>query len=655
MKKTIILLYIAICSLCHLHAQQKFGKITPNDFTSPAETADTTADAIYIYNIGETTFKYLADHAILSTKVRVRMRILTEKGRDYANQAVVINSSAKKANAENDQVRNISAMSYNLENGQVTKTEMQRKYVNQETVDERTCRIKFAIPDVKVGSIIEYQYTIDSPRYTYLPSWYLQANEPVAYSYYDVTFPEWFLYNVESRGECKFNLTKANATVHLNVNGKAYNIDGVRYIIEGYDLPSLKNEKYVWCTNDYATRLDFELQGVQIPGELYKNYTNSWDDVREFLSVSADYKSFLKIKNPLVEEMQSMSLEGMTVPDKASKLFTLLQSKMKWNKNYSITCDSPLKAYKNGQGSNAEMNFIYMSMLRDAGIKCTPLLLRLRNRGRLPITHPSIDKLSTFVVAITDDSGSLYFADGSAEHGDINVLPRQLLTEGVPFDAKFTTDNILNLADLTGTSVTQLIQGIISPDGKFAGSRRVTFTGVNALGVKDAYHNAEDSIAFVNKIEESEGIRVKSLWMKGINGTGRSVIMQNAFEKQFTLTGNMLYVNPMVIRDVSSNPFTNAQRSLPVQFPFLETRKYIVEFTVPDDYTIESLPENASYTLGNDCEVQIQVASNGNTIKTQYVFITGNTFIEVSRYKELQDFWQHVMDVNSKKIILKKK
>lgn len=655
MKKTIILLYIAICSLCHLHAQQKFGKITPNDFTSPAETADTTADAIYIYNIGETTFKYLADHAILSTKVRVRMRILTEKGRDYANQAVVINSSAKKANAENDQVRNISAMSYNLENGQVTKTEMQRKYVNQETVDERTCRIKFAIPDVKVGSIIEYQYTIDSPRYTYLPSWYLQANEPVAYSYYDVTFPEWFLYNVESRGECKFNLTKANATVHLNVNGKAYNIDGVRYIIEGYDLPSLKNEKYVWCTNDYATRLDFELQGVQIPGELYKNYTNSWDDVREFLSVSADYKSFLKIKNPLAEEMQSMSLEGMTVPDKASKLFTLLQSKMKWNKNYSITCDSPLKAYKNGQGSNAEMNFIYMSMLRDAGIKCTPLLLRLRNRGRLPITHPSIDKLSTFVVAITDDSGSLYFADGSAEHGDINVLPRQLLTEGVPFDAKFTTDNILNLADLTGTSVTQLIQGIISPDGKFAGSRRVTFTGVNALGVKDAYHNAEDSIAFVNKIEESEDIRVKSLWMKGINGTGRSVIMQNAFEKQFTLTGNMLYVNPMVVRDVSSNPFTNAQRSLPVQFPFLETRKYIVEFTVPDDYTIESLPENASYTLGNDCEVQIQVASNGNTIKTQYVFITGNTFIEVSRYKELQDFWQHVMDVNSKKIILKKK
>lgn len=655
MKKIYLLLYITICSIYQLHAQQKFGKITAKDFTSPVEVADTTADAIYIYNIGETTFEYIADHAILSTKVSVRMRILTEKGRDYANQSIVISSSAKKSRMDNDNVRNISATAYNYENGQVTKTAMQSKYVNKETVDDRTCRIKFAIPDVRVGSIIEYQYTIESPRYTYLPSWYLQVDEPVSYSYYDVTFPEWFLYNVESRGECKFNLTKSDVTVVLNAMGETYNIKGVRYIIEGHDLPSLKNEKYVWCTNDYATRVDFELQGVEIPGQLYKYYTTSWNDVREYLSESADYKSYLKIKNPLAEEMLGMSLDGMSVADKASKLFTLLLSKMKWDKNYNLICDSPLKAYKEGKGSNAEMNFVYMSMLRDAGIKCTPLLLRLRNRGRLPVTHPSIDKLSTFVVAIADDNGELYFADGSAEYGDINVMPQQLLTEGIPFDPKFTNDNILNLADLTGSSITQMLQGVISPEGKFVGARRITFTGENALGLKNAYHNAEDSLTFINKMEESEGISVKSLTLRRVNGTGRSVIMQNSFEKQFTYAGNMMYINPMIICDVTSNPFTNAQRNLPVQFPFLETRKYIAEFTVPADYSIESLPENATFSLGNDCTVQLQVSSNGNSIKTQYVFTIDNTFIETSRYKELQDFWQNLVDINSKKIILKKR
>ena len=111
----------------------------------------------------------------------------------------------------------------------------------------------------------------------------------------------------------------------------------------------------------------------------------------------------------------------------------------------------------------------------------------------------------------------------------------------------------------------------------------------------------------------------------------------------------------MIICDVTSNPFTNAQRNLPVQFPFLETRKYIAEFTVPADYSIESLPENATFSLGNDCTVQLQVSSNGNSIKTQYVFSIDNTFIETSRYKELQDFWQNLVDINSKKIILKKR
>lgn len=654
MKRVFLMLLIVAFHGCLLHAQQKFGKITASDFTSSAEIADSTADAVYIYRIGETTFRYISDHAVLSTKIRARIKILTEKGRDYADQSILIYSSEKRANADNDQVKSISATAYNLENGQVTKTTMQNKYVHQEIVDDRMCRIKFAIPDVKVGTIIEYQYTIESPRYTYLPSWYLQTSEPVTYSYYDVTFPEWFLYNVEGRGECKFNLTKESATVHMSFRNEAYNVNATRYVIEGRNLPSLKNEKYVWCTDDYATRVDFELQGIQIPGQVYKNYTTSWDDVREFLAEKGDYNSYLKINNPLSEEMKGIQLEGLGTADKANRLFTLLQSKMKWNKKYRLTCDSPLKAYKNGQGSNAEINFIYMSMLREAGIKCTPLLLQLRDHGRLPITHPSIDKLDTYVVAISDDNGDLYIADGSAEYGDINVVPQTLLTEGIPYDPKFTPTQIINLADFTGSGVTQAIQGIITPDGKFIGSRKVTFMGENALIFKNAYSNAEDSVTFIREMENRKEINIKSNKMRGMGTTGRSVIMMNSFEKAFTQVGDRIYVNPLIISDITFNPFTNAKRTLPIQFPFIETTQYDVNFFIPDGYNIESLPESETFNLGNDCMVQINISVNGKAVKTQYVFQTSSTFIDQSHYKELQEFWQHLMDVNSKKVILRK-
>ena len=79
MKKTIFLLLITMCGMGHLYAQQKFGKVSVADFNSPAEIEDSTADAIYLYKIGESTFRYISDHAVLSTKVRVRMKILTEK------------------------------------------------------------------------------------------------------------------------------------------------------------------------------------------------------------------------------------------------------------------------------------------------------------------------------------------------------------------------------------------------------------------------------------------------------------------------------------------------------------------------------------------------------------------------------------------------
>ena len=657
MKKIVLLLALFTISIFELSAQKKFRKVTAEDFAKTYEIADSTTDAVYIYSIGESEFCYAAQHFMLRTHVKARLKILTEEGREHANCSVTYSYSKDRSGFRNDNIRNISATSYNLVDGKVTSTELSNKYIFHENISDRLRKTKFSIPDVKVGSIIEYEFTLESPNYGVLPTWKVQLDEPVLYSYYDITIPEWFTCDVECRGSQTINVKKELAHLKLNTGYSVFDVASNRYIAEAENLPSFKKENYVICADDYNTHIDFEVSGIQIPGDVYKSFAYTWNDVRELLKTNYGYNSCLKTKNPYAEEMKSLQLDGLTSVQKASKLFSFIHSKLKWDKTYRLSCNSLSKVVKEGNGSNVELNFIYMSMLREAGINCTPLLIRLRDEGRLPMTHPSIDKLSTFVVAFVDEKKDLFFADCSAEYGDINVLPAKLMTGGVLFDPTIAADmpQTVDLKYLVNNGCTNIIQGILSEDGKFVGSCKSTYFGCDALEFKKGYHNATDSAAFIQEIEKFYDCTIKSVKLRNTEGTGNKTTIQFLCEKDIRNVNDRMYLNPMMFVDLKNSPFTKDNRKLPVEYSYARTIKYITDIAIPDDYVVESMPENETYSLGEDCHLSFNVVLDGQKIRTTYTFDNMTTFIGLERYKELQEFYNKLVKTNSKLVVLKKK
>ena len=137
MIRKVLFLSVLLCAFCNLSfAQKKFAKISVADFATPAEAADSSADAVYIYNIGDTHFEILPSGFILRTQIKVRMHILTEKGKEYANQSVVYRYNEKHSASMNDKLFGLSAASYNRVDGKVVKTAMSGKYEFEEKVDE---------------------------------------------------------------------------------------------------------------------------------------------------------------------------------------------------------------------------------------------------------------------------------------------------------------------------------------------------------------------------------------------------------------------------------------------------------------------------------------------------------------------------------------
>lgn len=142
------------------------------------------------------------------------------------------------------------------------------------------------------------------------------------------------------------------------------------------------------------------------------------------------FGGLLRMRNPYHKEIKSLHLDKLPSQlEQISAIFLFLKKKLSWNGQYSLYGNEVKKVIKDQTGSNADFNFILMSMLRDAQIPCYPVVMSRRDAGRLPISHPSILKLNTFIVGIADTDSTFVFLDGSIDYGFINVLSPILMVD----------------------------------------------------------------------------------------------------------------------------------------------------------------------------------------------------------------------------------
>ena len=113
---------------------------------------------------------------------------------------------------------------------------------------------KFTFPNLKEGCIIEYTYTVNSPRAFNLRGWVFQGKYPVLQSNYETDIPTLFNYVFLNNGYFSYK-------IHTN-DGREYS-EGI--CKEGILLGELKNNKQLLVNNTFITR------------ELYTNYQRKFE------------------------------------------------------------------------------------------------------------------------------------------------------------------------------------------------------------------------------------------------------------------------------------------------------------------------------------------------------------------------------------------
>lgn len=636
----------------------KFGKVSNEEMTMTQYAPDTSAAAVILYKQSEMKFTYNSTVGKFGTETEYvyRVKILKPEGKSYADVTIPFYVS-EEPDGVKEHLDGIKAVAYNMENGKIKESELSKKYIFEEKSSGNWRIMKFSIPNVEAGSVIEYKYTHLSNDPYHLDPWEVQGKLPVRYATHRVQIPEYFHYKFETKGYEHIDIGRETVfqafNVGVNVAGQASVACNVMTFTVK-DIPAVNDEPFLWCVDDYLTCVEFELDGVKFGDSGFKSYASNWDMVKRTLRDFDRFGGMMGLENPYQENMRMMQVSQLPFEEKLRAIFLLLKNKMKWNGKYALTSKDIKDCIKQGSGSNADLNFVLMAMLRDAGIKAVPILLRTRTEGRLPF-RPTVDKLNTFVVAAYTSDGKPYYLDGSIEYGDLNILsPALMTTQGVAFDDAPHTQ-FVDLSNVGRTSTAHNVFVTIRPDGTFEGVRQTVYNGQSAANFKRRMANEKDSVETMRETEEEFSIRIKGCDNQKTGGLGVRCVQKLTFDGEFLANDDHIYLNPMIFPDETESPFTNVTRKFPVEFPYSQSVAINSTLTIPDGYQVEELPQNArSFMNHNELEFSYFVRQKDNQITIQYKASVNTPFIASEQYEELRNFWEEMVKRNNQQIVLKK-
>ncbi len=168
-----------------------FGKVSPADFNlPPSKVIDSNTDAVIIADVGNTDFIGNKNGWVSYIfKRKKRIKIINKQAFNLATIKLML---YKDENVE-EVLSNVQASSYNLLNGEVVESKLEKKDIFEDRYDKKRMQKKFTLPAVKEGTIIEYSYTITSDYVLVIPQWQFQDfHHPCLWSQYEITVPESF-------------------------------------------------------------------------------------------------------------------------------------------------------------------------------------------------------------------------------------------------------------------------------------------------------------------------------------------------------------------------------------------------------------------------------------------------------------------------------
>jgi len=626
---------VAVCGLMQavsLFASSNFTQPTPDELKMTSYPAAPGAAAVYLFR------EEIADDERQVRTLYARIKILTEAGREQFSD-VTMTYEDKEENIKGVEARTIHS------DGTVipfTGKPWQKEVVKAGRV--RYMEKGFSMPDVQVGSILEYRYETTYDGW-WAPRWQLQQSVPVLRAHYHfVPGPNGHALAAQ--------FLPADAQISRKGTGFDLVLNNVSPMVEEDDSPPMR-------ALGYRVLFYYVYSGVDAPEKFWDQQGLTW-------SMGVDEYAVPKKLTGVVEQIVS---PGDKDEQKLEKIYAAVmkienldfarEHTEKEDKAENLKFRNAADIWQQQRGYGREITMVFLGLVRAAGFKAYAMFVTDRDRDVFRKAQLDWNQLNDEIVIVKVGGKEMYFDPGEryCEFGKLQWA--HTWTTGVRQSDKGTQIAETPYPSYMDTTEKRTANLVMDADGAIRGPVTITMTGSIALrwrqrALEDDEQEAQKELGNEIQGELPEGVTVRVRQVQGwTDYTEPLVATLDASGTLAAGRGKRMFL-PGTFFEAQAKPrFASATRANPVYLPYACMVHDEFQLKLPSNATVEVLPSDAAFPLGHDADFVERYRSVSGTYQYGRLERLAGILYQTNDYPALRDFFQKMNTQDHAQVVLK--
>jgi hypothetical protein len=639
------LMFVVCLTFCLFASAQdeRWVPISPQEQQLKEVPGNPSAPAMLLY------YSQNIDHATADNEAEFiysRIKILNDKGKDLADVKIELPSGCKLAHLKAHTIH---------PDGKVI--EVDDKAYQSAIIKGRGYKMmgaSFTLPDVTVGSIIEYKYKLDYPPNQIIDAvWHVQGDL--------YALKEIFKFRAYT-GEILNTVGSGISATYRLPPGLKPQRKGEGWELQAENIPAFESEAFMPPGDQFIYQVNFHYGGKEM-----RDADRFWFDLGTKRSLaSEDYIG----NSREIREAASQTVGDESNPEKQlRKLYARAQqirnltyerqrSSEELKKEGLRENHSAQDVLSHGYGDREDVTKLFVALARAAGFEATLVEASNRANSRFNKNLLVASQLDTEVAVVKLNGKDMYLDPGTrfCPFGMLRWI--RTATEGLRLDKKGVSFVMLPPSDQTKAVIERNADVTLTPEGTLTGHITVHYWGIealerrlDALETDEAGRNKQMEDALSERLPKGATVKLKD--SKNLEGSDQAVEVTFSVEipAYGSLAGKRILTPVNLFQTRHLDAFKQTERKFPVYFPYPFSEVDEVHLKVPAGFKVESVPQQQAVTLPY-AGYQSVSQFDGTQVSTERQLVLNGILFPVERYSELKGFFNRVQAGDEQQAVL---
>ena len=641
------------------YADQQWTTPTPEELSMTSQPQVPGASAVYL-NREETT-----DDKLHMFSIYIRLKVLNELGKEHANVELQYEHASEGASIT---VEDIQGRTIHPDGTIIPFTGKPYDKLVEKTQGVKFMAKVFTLPDVEIGSILEYRYKLRmDDNYFMAPQWYIQSKLFTRKAHYSWRPTDHQLITSDDRGQ----VTNAIAWTPILPAGTELKQTRLPATENGHDgqlvfdlniqnVPPAPDEDYMPPVSSFTYRVLFYYTPYHTGDEFWKNEGKHWAKQRDkFIgpgpAVSAAVKDIVSPSDTPDQKLRKLYAAVMQLENtRYTRRHSGAEEKAQGFKEIHTTDD----IWTRKRGTDDQIAGLFVAMARAAGFKAYLGTVTNRERSIFSKNFVSLSQLDDSIAIVNVDGKDQFFDPGtrfcpyghlSWQHSVAGGIRQTdsgsdfFTTNGEPY----TFSRVQRIADLT-----------LSSEGVLSGTIKMSYAGDPAIRWR--HRSLEgDSASLEREIRTSverlvpSGVEVKVVSIEKLEDYEQPIVANLQVKGSLGSSTGKRVLLPGDIFEANAKPaFPHEKREIPIYFEYARVTQDAVRIAFPANLSIESLPATNKDSFQKSIVYSLDAESTPHTFTVHRMFGLGDILFDVKQYPDLRTFYSKMEAKDQENVVL---